>query len=79
MHLLLPSLVNAHLCDAGEDWIRYQLDGDNYEFVNGAGGFSSKELTVTTLEAMRDPAINAARQIFDGRIERVIPKEEANQ
>ena len=75
-HLLIPNLVNANFCDAGEDWIRYQLDGDGHEFVNGAGGFSSKELAAATLSALRDPAVNTARQLFDGEIQAVITKGE---
>ena len=74
-HLLLPSIVNATLADAGENWIRYQT-ANGTEFVNGADGFTSRELAVATIDALLDPAVNTARQIFGGEIQGVISKED---
>ena len=76
-HLLLPTIVNAMFADAGEEWVRYQLEGDGWEFINGAGGFTSKELVAADFDALRNPAVNKARQMFNGEIQAVVGKEAA--
>lgn len=72
-HLLLPSLVyGSSPVDAGDDWIEFVAE-DGTKWRHGRDYWTTEELAKISASMLASHGINAARELFDGKVVAVEP------
>lgn len=68
-HLFIPALVPfGEPIDGGESFIEYQHKATGKTFRNGAGGYSSKELSASCAGTVTEPVVEALRAQFGAKV-----------
>jgi hypothetical protein len=70
-HLFIPELLEpwAEVLDGTDEFVSYKNKLNGNEFINGLGGFSSKEISVCAEPAvLGDLVINELKENFDAEV-----------
>jgi len=70
-HLFIPALLTnwAECIDGDDDAVRYRNKSTGAEFVNGEGGFTSKEMAkVIDVSVLGDPIVDTLKQEFGAEV-----------